>query len=97
MLPDYITEDPYLNKIPTKDELTDRINEEKITKDILFVIAYSIAVCKKSGLSSTRVKVSTLKNLGYEPYKHESIVIEFFKNKGYTVVVDDDGFEFQID
>ena len=97
MLPDYITDDSYLNKIPTKDELADRVNEEKITKNILFTIAYSITVCKQNGLSSTMVKVSTLKKLGYEPHKHENIVIEFFKNKGYTVAVDDDGFEIQID
>ena len=97
MLPEYITNDPYLKKIPTKDELEKKANEEKITKDILLVIAYSISVCQKQGLKQTIVKVSQLRNLGYEAYKHENIIVEFFKEKGYTVVVDNDGFAFQFD
>lgn len=97
MLPDYISNDPYLKKIPTKEELIEKNNEEKITKEILYVIAYTIATCQEQGKNQAIIPVKHLEKLGYQAYKHENIVIEFFKSKGYIVIVDDDGFAFQLD
>lgn len=98
VLPDYITEDKYLNKLLTKEQLIERNNEEKKVKDMLHMIWSMIAKAYESNETIEQVNVSKSfleSHYNYQAHEHENIIVEFFTDKGYIVSITDDGFIFQ--
>lgn len=95
MLPDYITNDKYLSKLPTKDQLLNKDAEKEIVINMLHTIWSIIAKAYREGFERASVSVGFLEeNFNYKPHEHENIIVEFFTEKGYTVSISDNVFVF---
>lgn len=90
MLPDYITNDKDLQSLPNKDEIIKRqkTSEEEIVKKILMAV-YQKATQDIIKNEETWIHYSDLKILGFQPFKHLNIIVEFLTSKGFKVDIKD--------
>lgn len=88
MIPEYITTDLALSKIPTREELLEIYDDQKRVKRLLLYLAYELEKAVRYDKGYILKSFWQLSNFQLED-EDKPIIEEFFTSKGYVVLIDE--------